>query len=547
MRLHLRLALPLFAVAILVTVAGTIGAMVLVRRTFSAALDQSGRQLAQITDHVLRSRTRGLGTIASELAAGDPGDAVARARRWPGTRLAAAAVVDRATARVTSRFGPALDTPDVAALAKGPLPVPLVLCAGPELLIAGAAASPDGRRLVVAAQRFDLEFARALREFLRADLSVEADGHPVVSTLAGRARADALHPVRVPLSSPCGEAITLVIHLPAQGAYAARRGALAAAGFGGGLLLLVAIGFYWYAVIRVTRPIHQLIAATERIASGDAAAHLPTGAPAELGALVARFNAMGTALQETQARLVHSAKLSSVGALVAGVSHELNNPLLGLLGHAEYLDGKLKAGDPGREELDVILAEGRRMKRILADLRGFVRPGGAERVRVDVNTIATEVLSLVRHEAEKAGVAMEPRLAPGGAPLIASPDLLRQAVLNLAVNALQASSRGGRLTIETAVEGTDVRVTVEDTGDGMPPDLVKRACEPFFTTKPGRMGLGLAICQEVAGKHGGRLEIDSAPGRGARVSLRLPAEPALVAAGTTATPKAAPSAPLERP
>jgi signal transduction histidine kinase len=545
MRLHLRLALPLFAVALLVTVAGTIGAMVLVRRTFTAALDQSGRQLAQITDHVLRSRTRGLGAIAAELAAGDPGDVVARARRWPGTRLVAAAVVDRATGLLTARFGPPPDAPELAALAKGAVPEPLVLCTGPDLLIAGAAPSPDGRRIVVVAQRFDLEFARALREFLRADLSVEAGGHPVVTTLAGPAQPGALHPVRVPLASPCGEAITLVIHLPAQGAYAARRGALSATVFGGAVLLLIAIGFYWYTVIRVTRPIHQLIVATERIAAGDAAAHLPAGAPAELGALVARFNAMGLALQETQARLVHSAKLSSVGALVAGVSHELNNPLLGLLGHAEYLDGKLKPGDPGRDELNVILTEGRRMKRILADLRGFVRPGGQERIRVDVNTIATEVLSLVRHEAEKAGVAMEPRLAPGGAPLVASPDLLRQAVLNLAVNALQASARGGRLTIETAVEGADVRVTVEDTGAGMPPDLVKRVCEPFFTTKPGRMGLGLAICQEVAGKHGGRLEIDSAPGRGTRVTLRLPAEAPAV--GATATPKASPTAPLERP
>jgi len=535
MRLHLRLALPLFAVALLVTVAGTIGAMVLVRRTFTAALDQSGRQLAQITDHVLRSRTRGLARIATELAPGDPADVIGQARRWRGTRIDAAAVVDRRTGKLAASFGLIPHGPDLAALVKGPVPEPLILCAGKDLLIAGTAPTPDGRRLVIAAQKLDPEFARALREFLRTDLSVEAGGRQLVTTLAAPAPAASLHPVRVPLAAPCGAGITLVIYLPAKGAYAARRGALLAAASGGLLLLLIAIGFYWYTVIRVTRPIHQLIAATERIAAGDAAANLPAGAPAELGALVARFNAMGLALQETQARLIHSAKLSSVGALVAGVSHELNNPLLGLLGHAEYLDGKLKTGDPGRDELDVILTEGRRMKRILADLRGFVRPGGAERVRVDVNTIATEVLSLVRHEAEKAGVSAGAKLAPSGAPLVASPDLLRQAVLNLAVNALQASPQGGRLTIETAVGESEVTVTVEDTGAGMPADLVNRVCEPFFTTRPGRMGLGLAICQEVAGKHGGQLVIDSEPGRGTRVTLRLPV------AGATATPKAEPT------
>jgi signal transduction histidine kinase len=546
MRLHLRLALPLFAVAVLVTVAGTIGAMALVRRTFVAALDRSGRQLAQITEHVLRSRTRGLDRTAADLAAG-PSDPVGRARTWPGARLAAAVVLDVRTGRAVDGFGPRPHGPDLVALAGGKLPVPLVLCAGDALLIAGTAPIPGGRRMLIVAQRLDLDLARALREFLRADLSIEAGGHPVVSTLAGLPAPGEFHPVRVPLAAPCGAGITLVIHLPAKGAFAARRAALGAAAVGGALLLAIALVFYWYAVIRVTRPIHQLIRATERIATGELAAPLPPGAPAELGALVSRFNAMGTALQETQARLVHSAKLSSVGALVAGVSHELNNPLLGLLGHAEYLDGKLKAGDPGREELDVILTEGRRMKRILADLRGFVRPGGADRVRIDANGVVTEVLALVRHEAEKAGVTSEARLAPGGLPVVASPDQLRQAVLNLAVNALQAMPDGGRLVIETALDPGEgaarARITVEDTGDGIPPGLVRRVTEPFFTTKPGRMGLGLAICQEVAAKHGGELAIDTAAGRGTRVSLRLPAAPA----GAPATPTAAPSAPLERP
>jgi two-component system NtrC family sensor kinase len=315
--------------------------------------------------------------------------------------------------------------------------------------------------------------------------------------------------------------------LPEAGVGAARRSALAAIGFGGIALLAAGAVFYMYMLARVTRPLRELIDATDRVAAGEAATRLPAGAPGEIGDLVRRFSAMGTSLREAQERLVRSAKLSSVGALVAGVSHELNNPLSVLLTHAEFQGTRIPPGAPGREELDVVLEQGRRMQKILSDLRGLVRPGSEAPGPVDLNAIAREALALVRHDATKAGVACEASLAPGAIEVTATADDLRQIALNLAINALQAMPGGGRLVVRTGratVNGhAVVHCSVQDTGEGIAPADLARVTEPFFSTKPGRLGLGLAICHDLARRHGGRLGIESSPGRGTTVTLELPA------------------------
>ncbi|MEK7766818.1 MAG: ATP-binding protein, partial [bacterium] len=456
-----------------------------------------------------------------------PGGLGAAARAERGMRLDAAFVVDTATGRVRSELGPLIGADDALGLVRPP-GLPLVLRAGGEVLIAGLAPVAGSTRAVVVRQVLDRRFADALKELLRTDVDLAAAGQPVASTLEGEEEG-AYHPASVSLRTPGGSEVRLTMHLPADRLVTARRTALRLTLAGGGVLLAAALLFYWYTVARVTEPIRRLIAATERIAGGDLAASLPPHAPAELGLLLRRFNTMALALKETQDKLVHSAKLSSVGALVAGISHELNNPLLGLLGHAEFLDGRLAAGAPGREELDVILAEGRRMKRILADLRGFVRPGGLERAPVDLNAVAEEVLALVRHQAAEAGVACEAALHDGGVTVVAVPDQMRLAALNLALNARQATPRGGRVRVVTTTHELNGaaagRLAVEDTGAGIAPEHLARVTEPFFSTKAGRMGLGLAICQEIATRHAGRLTVESPAGTGTRVTLDLPLGP----------------------
>ncbi|MEK7473999.1 MAG: ATP-binding protein [Candidatus Coatesbacteria bacterium] len=536
MRLSLRLALPFFVVAAAVTLLGIGGVVWLVQRTFDASLAQEGRQLGRITENALQAEARPLADAAAVLAFVD-GNIARRLAAWRKVELDAAGVVRRDTGAVVSWTGDEVDPADLAGLIRvwpgvstsgetpGVASTPVLLRARGHLLLAGLAPDRDGRHMIVAARRLGAAFAASLRSLLQAEITLTEDGRPVAGLSA---HADvALVPVTHLLRTPGGGRVALTMHLPGEGVRAARRRAIGLTLAGGGALLAVGIAFYLYLLARVTRPLDELIAACDRIAAGDLGAALPPNAPAELGDLIAKFNAMGTALREAQDRLVRSAKLTSVGALVAGVSHELNNPLSVLLTHAEYQATQIPAGAPGREELDVVREQGRRMQKILADLRGLVRPGAETPGPVDLNAVAREALALVRHDATKAHVACEAVLAPGAVVVTASADDLRQIALNLAINALQAMPEGGRLVIRTgraSVNGRAIiHLSVQDTGAGIAAGDLARVTEPFFSTKPGRLGLGLAISQDLARRHGGTLVIDSAPGRGTTATLEFAA------------------------
>ena len=535
MKLHVRLALPLFAVALAVTLAGTLGTARLLGSTFGFALDAQGRQFAAITDSLLRGRSAGLTDTAIALAGAGDFNTGARAKA-KDLRLDLAGWHD-AAGKYTRAVGPRPNHADLKGLALlAPTATvsmsssPMLIRAGDVLMVVGIVPGKDPWSFGVVGHRLGKAWANALAELLVVDVTLVAGGRTVATTVPPGADHADFHPVELTLSTTGQWPMTFTFHGPARPAGLARRRALAAT-VGGGLgLLLAALAFYWWTVLRITRPIREMAEAAQRISAGHLDERLPADAPAELGTLVRQFNAMGTALKAAQDKLVHSAKLSSVGAMVAGISHELNNPLWGLLGNAEALDPLIAAGAPGREELDAILMEGRRMKRALADLRGFVRPAVTERARLDLNEVAAEVLALIRHEAEKAGIACRTEFRAGGAAVVASGDELRQVALNLALNSLQATPVGGTLTFSTTIEEVaghrTARLAVTDTGHGFPVDLLPKLTEPFFTTKPGHMGLGLAISHEIATRHGGHLVLANRDGeRGAVATLALPAAP----------------------
>jgi signal transduction histidine kinase len=539
MKLHLRLALPLFAIALAVTLIGTLGALWLVNRTFSGALAQQGLQFDRISRNVLSEQSRDLNDAAQVLAFID-GPMDKRLTAWGKSRVDAAAVVDRRTGRVRSTSGPVPDAADLKCLPTTAPTAPLLLRTRDGLLLAGLSPDRNGRDAVIACRKLGGEFAQKLKDLLQADVVLASGDKEIASTLkstspepkpsspkSAPALAQDTRPVLSRFATASGQPVILVMHLPAEGALSARRTGLRLATVGGIVLLFLALVFYWWIVARVTRPIRELTRAADRIGGGDLESRLPPDAPAELGALVRQFNAMAVSLKETQEKLVHSAKLSSVGALVAGISHELNNPLLGLLGHAENLAGEYEEGTPAREKVETVIREARRMSRTLASLRDFTRPSGKDRVPTDLNQITNEVAALARHEMEKAGVKCELLLEKNGATINASPDQIRQVILNLVLNSVQAMPKGGELIISTIrKEGSPAvySILVADTGTGISPELQNRVIEPFFSTRPGRMGLGLAICREIVSGHGGELKMESRPGQGTRVTIDLPME-----------------------
>ena len=245
-------------------------------------------------------------------------------------------------------------------------------------------------------------------------------------------------------------------------------------------------------------------------------------------------------LRETQAQLVHAAKMASLGELVAGIAHEINNPLAFILAHQSTIEricgdieAELKTEGHGREDLlaktakarerlDAVRSGLRRIQDLVLNLRKFSRLEEGSFETVNVREAIETVLSLL---APKFGtrISIERNFA---APdmLICSPALLNQAVMNIVSNAADAIPDKGTITISTSCDQDTYRIEIRDTGPGVPSDLRDRIFEPFFTTKPvgSGTGLGLAIAYRVAQAHHGAIEVGPAVGGGACFSLTVP-------------------------
>ncbi len=225
-------------------------------------------------------------------------------------------------------------------------------------------------------------------------------------------------------------------------------------------------------------------------------------------------------LLETEEQLRRADRLSALGELSAGLAHEVKTPLASIRGTAEILAGA--ATPEEREEFSgILLTEVDRLNRVVMDFLDFARPQGVRESRADLNQAAREVLRLVAREAEQHGVVLEEELG-GDLPEVAvDPEQLRQVILNLAVNAIQAQPEGGRIRVRTVRGGEEVVLTVADAGPGIPAELTERIFEPFFTTREQGTGLGLSIVKKILANHGASIMIVGESGQGTTVTVRL--------------------------
>jgi signal transduction histidine kinase len=229
-------------------------------------------------------------------------------------------------------------------------------------------------------------------------------------------------------------------------------------------------------------------------------------------------------------RLIQSARLAAVGEMAAGVAHELNNPLTTVAGFVELVLDELPKDSQQRADLELVLREALRAREVVRRLLDFSRPGEGFRVQADLNDLSREVLALIRHLAHTSGVEIDLQFH-SELPLIqVDRDQIKQVLLNLIHNALQAMPRGGILTIQTAPakhqQRAGAQVLVKDTGHGITPEDLGRIFEPFFTTRPpGKgTGLGLAVSYGIVTDHGGFIEVVSEPGKGSCFTVWLPVE-----------------------
>lgn len=230
-------------------------------------------------------------------------------------------------------------------------------------------------------------------------------------------------------------------------------------------------------------------------------------------------------LQEANEQLAHSEKVATLGRVAAQVAHEVRNPLAGLLLYSEHLkgrlDGKLSNGDA--QLVDKIIETIHHLTATTEQILNYARPVTLAPRRVDLNGVAQDVIQLL--STEISAHQIETNLELDSSPVAGMLDepSIRAATLNLVLNAIQAMSTGGRLTISTGSNNGRLWMAIADTGAGMSPDQVKQIFEPFNTTKSRGLGLGMPYAQKVINQHGGRILVDSHTGKGTQVTIELPA------------------------
>ncbi|HEX7316121.1 MAG TPA: ATP-binding protein [Pyrinomonadaceae bacterium] len=315
----------------------------------------------------------------------------------------------------------------------------------------------------------------------------------------------------------------------------------------------------------VHRPVGRLLGAMGRAGAGDLSAELFETTPDEIGALTREFNRMLTRLREmtaeregqkrlledrvrdataeleernaqleernlelyrTTRRLTELERLAAAGQLAAQFAHEVGTPLNLISGHVQLLlAGPAGVSEDERKRLETISAQIERIERTVRRTLDRTRADATEFVPVDLNALLRRTFDAAAPTLEASGVRLTAALSENLPPVAGDEDRLQQVFINLFNNALDAMRAGGELRVETAYVDDAVRVDFADTGEGMTEEVRARIFDPLYTTKGrGRgTGLGLVVVRQVLAEHGGRIEVESEPGHGARFRLILPA------------------------
>lgn len=347
-----------------------------------------------------------------------------------------------------------------------------------------------------------------------------------------------------------------------------RQSAYTMAGLALGFVILAALAVSFFIHRLVYMPLLDLESGAKRVAGGNLAETIPVRGDDEFGQLASSFNAMVTALRNSQAELrewghtlerkveertrqlkaaeaesMQTEKLASVGLLAAGIAHELNNPLTGVLTFSSLIRQNMPDGSPDAEDMDLVIRETRRCADIIRRLLDFAREKAPEKKYTDLNQLIEETARLVQRPADLSNIDLVLELDGKLPPVWMDGHLIKQVIMNMLVNAQHAIEGGGTITVGSrrfpsplsAEPGAPavpmVEIAVADTGCGIPEQHLKRIFDPFFTSKEvGKgTGLGLSVSHGIVKTHGGLIRVESTVGQGTTFRVYLPLEPA----GTT--------------
>ncbi|MDY6973228.1 MAG: ATP-binding protein [Thermodesulfobacteriota bacterium] len=234
------------------------------------------------------------------------------------------------------------------------------------------------------------------------------------------------------------------------------------------------------------------------------------------------------AMESQQSRFIHLAtqldKLSSLGRMAAGIAHEINNPLAGILLYSSNLSKKVPPGGALEEGLKIIVKETQRCKTIIQDLLEFARDKEPQRALVNINDIMETALGIVDNEFHLRHVCLRRELTEDMEKAFLDENQIEQVFINILLNALQAVDDNGLVTVQTAVnpEQKKIYVEISDNGCGIAPDHMKKIFEPFFSTKANGTGLGLAVSYGIIENHQGDISVFSETGKGTRFIIEFP-------------------------
>jgi signal transduction histidine kinase len=302
-----------------------------------------------------------------------------------------------------------------------------------------------------------------------------------------------------------------------------------------GITSMLAISLSLFLTRFVTNPIQDLIITMERAEQG-LEARVNVKSSDDIGRLGEAFNSLLSKLERARRRveryhyeqMKRADRLASIGEMAAGIAHEIKNPLAGIAGVIQVFKKDIPAGDQKKAVLDEVLSQVARMDKAVRNLLSFARPPEPKMTLVDVNELIGKLLDFLASQFAKNSIVAERKLTTGLPWLTLDPDLLQQALINIALNAIQAMPEGGKFIVETkAIKPSgetpgSIEIVFSDTGKGIAEENLSRIFGPFFTTRQQGTGLGLSITQRIVEQHNGEINVTSNPGQGARFTISLP-------------------------
>lgn len=226
--------------------------------------------------------------------------------------------------------------------------------------------------------------------------------------------------------------------------------------------------------------------------------------------------------KSAQKKIVKTERLAATGRALAGVAHDLKTPLIAIGGYTRLVQKKMKKDDPDYRNLDVVINETRRLETMIREMLDFSRPLTLNCCKGDLRKTLEECLDIVEHQGEKRKVKVETRFTSHLPVLSFDDSRMKQCIINLLINAIQASPEGEAVIVCTSVKDGLVNVDITDRGKGIPPEKEEEVFLPFFTTKSDGTGLGLPIAKKIVEAHGGELEVREAAVKGATFRVSLP-------------------------